>query len=124
MIDRVTVAAWLENYIRAWKTYDPAAIGALFGEDAHYFYSPFDEPVIGRAAIVASWLEGRDPPGTYDAEYKPMVIEDQVAVASGRSRYYTPGTRTIEREFANIFVIRFNDQGECVEFREWYMKRP
>jgi SnoaL-like domain len=124
MIDRVTVAAWLENYVHAWKSYDPEAIGALFSEDARYYYSPFDQPVTGRAAIVASWLENPDPPGTYDADYEPLTIEDQVAVVNGRSRYYTPGSQTIAREFDNIFVLRFDEHGLCVEFREWYMKRP
>ena len=42
----------------------PAKIGDLFSEDALYFYSPFDElnPLRGREAIVADWLEGPDPP--------------------------------------------------------------
>ena len=55
------VAAWLAAYLRAWETYDPDAIGGLFTEDATYEYHPFDEPVRGRLAIVASWLEPKLP---------------------------------------------------------------
>jgi hypothetical protein len=29
----------------------------------------------------------------------------------------------VAREFDNIFLIRFNDAGECTEFREWYMQK-
>ena len=60
------VAAWLAAYARAWETYDPDTIGDLFTEDATYDYHPFEEPVRGRLAIVASWLENKDVPGTYE----------------------------------------------------------
>ncbi len=123
MIDRVTVAAWLENYVLAWKSADPEAIGSLFSEDAQYFYTPFEEPVIGREAIVASWLEDPDQPGTFDGAYEPLVVEGSVAVANGRSRYYTAGTAFVGAEYDNIFVLRFDEQGKCVEFREWFMKK-
>lgn len=122
MIDRVTVAAWLENYVIAWKSYDADSIGALFSDDARYYYDPFDEPVEGREAIVASWLEDADEPGTYDANYEPLTVEENVAVVNGRSRYYSaPGI--VASEFDNIFVIRFDDHGQAIEFREWYMKK-
>jgi hypothetical protein len=124
MIDRVTVAAWLDNYVQAWKSYDSAAIGSLFSEDARYFYDPFDEPVVGREAIIASWLEDRDDPGTYDASYEPLTVEENTAVVNGRSRYYAPGSKTVGAEYDNIFILRFDDHGHCVEFREWYMKKP
>jgi hypothetical protein len=29
--------------VDAWRTYDPAAIGTLFAEDATYAYHPYDE---------------------------------------------------------------------------------
>ncbi len=71
-MDAVTVAAWLAAYVDAWKSYDREAIGALFSDDVKYRYHPYDEPVVGRQAVVESWLgEGehedasaRDAPGT------------------------------------------------------------
>lgn len=123
MIDRVTVAAWLDNYVHAWKSYDPDAIRSLFSEDARYYYGPYAEPVVGREAIVASWLENPDTPNSYDAAYEPLVIEGNVAVANGRSHYVASATRAVGAEFDNIFVLRFDDHGKCVEFREWYMKK-
>ena len=80
MIDRQSVSQWLEDYINAWKTYDPEAIRALFSEDATYRYNPFDEPLRGREAILANWLEYRDAPGTYAAEYRPVAVEGDTAV--------------------------------------------
>jgi hypothetical protein len=73
-VDEQAVAAWLDGYSRAWKTYDPEQIGELFSEDAVYFDNPFDEPVRGREAIVASWLEDPDEEGTYEGRYRPVLV--------------------------------------------------
>jgi YD repeat-containing protein len=121
MIDHTNVRKWLNDYVNAWKTYDPAAIGALFTEDATYRYNPFDEPVRGREAIVASWLENRDPPNTYSAEYQPIAVNGNTAVSNGHSLYYDADGKLV-RQFDNIFVLRFAEDGRCADFCEWYMK--
>lgn len=36
--------------------YDPEEVAALFAEDVEYRYHPYDEPIVGRDAVVASWL--------------------------------------------------------------------
>jgi ketosteroid isomerase-like protein len=116
------VASWLGNYVRAWQTYDPDAISALFTEDATYEYHPFEEPVRGRLAIVASWVENKDAPGTYDGHYEPIAIDGDVAVAHGKTRYFKDASKAeIDREFDNIFVLRFDDSGRCRSIREWFM---
>src|SRR5215469_3767577 len=86
-LDRATVDTWLEAYVSAWKTYDPAAIGNLFSEEAVYRYHPYDPPVQGRDTIVASWLADRDPADTYDGHYQAILVEGDEAAASGRSKY-------------------------------------
>jgi ketosteroid isomerase-like protein len=123
MIDQGTVADWLNAYVEAWKSYDPQAIGNLFAADATYSYNPFDEePVRGRDAIVANWTEHQDAPGSYDAHYEPIAVDGNIAVANGRSRYFEADGKTLRKVFDNIFVLRFDDQGQCVDFREWYMQ--
>ena len=124
MLDHATVATWLEAYSHAWQTYDATEIGALFSEDAVYYYHPFAEPVRGREAIVASWLGQPDPPGTYASHYEPLVVEGNRAVANGRSRYFEADGVTLRTEFDNIFVLRFDDGARCTEYREWYLERP
>jgi hypothetical protein len=123
-LTRETAATWLRAYVRAWETYDPDAVADLFSEDATYSYFPFDEPIRGRLAIVASWLEGKDPAGTYEARYEPVAIDGKLAVAQGRSRYFKDASKTeLVREYDNVFLIEFDDQGRCRFFREWYMGR-
>jgi len=124
MLDQATVQRWLDAYVHAWKTYDPQAIGDLFSENVVYSYDPFSAPVHGRAALVASWLENADTPGTYDAHYEPIMIDGDLAVANGRSLYFEQDGSTPRDEYNNIFILRFDEEGRCSEYREWYMPRP
>lgn len=83
-IDEAGFQRRLDAYITAWTTYGDE-IGALFSEDAEYRYDPWDEPVEGQAAIVADWLENRDDPDSWTAEYRPWAVDDD----EGRCRELT-----------------------------------
>jgi ketosteroid isomerase-like protein len=122
---------WLDRYVAAWRTYDREQIADLFSEDAVCRYHPYDPPVRGRAAVVESWLgegdhEGApdlDPPGTWEAEYKPFAVDGDVAVATGITRYRKhPVEGNIV--YYNCFLMRFDDAGRCAEYTEWFMKEP
>jgi hypothetical protein len=115
------VSEWLSAYQDAWQSYDPSTIGSLFSENVSYRYHPYDEPVRGRAAVVASWLEDRDAEGTYEGAYTPLVVTGDKAIATGTSTY-RDGDET--RIYDNCFILRFDDDGHCSEFTEWYMRRP
>jgi ketosteroid isomerase-like protein len=120
-LDRPAFQAWLDRYVAAWKSYDPAAIGDLFAEDAEYRYHPQDEPLRGRDAIVADWLREADESGTYDARYEPLAIDGEVHVASGWSRYFdSEGTQ--RDGYSNIYLCRFDDDARCTSFTEWWIQ--
>jgi ketosteroid isomerase-like protein len=131
-VDTATVAAWLDAYVAAWKSYDPEAIGALFADDVKYRFHPYDDPVEGREAVVESWLgegehegaPGRDEEGTYNASYRPIAVDGDVAVASGSSTYTRGPGGPIDEIYDNCFVMRFDADGRCREFTEWFVKRP
>ena len=129
-VDTATVAAWLDAYVAAWKSYDPEAIGALFTDDVKYRFHPYDDPVEGREAVVESWLgegehegaPGRDEEGTYNASYRPIAVDGDVAVASGSSTYTRGPGGPIDEIYDNCFVMRFDADGRCREFTEWFME--
>ena len=52
-----------------------------------------------------------------------MAVDGDVFVAHGRTRYLTDDRQAVDREFANIFVCRFDEEGRCREFTEYYMRR-
>jgi ketosteroid isomerase-like protein len=131
-MERADVAKWLDDYIEAWKTYDRERIAALFAEDVEYRYHPYDDPITGRDAVVEAWLgegehEGastRDEKGTYEASYAPVAVDGDVAVATGSSTYVERPGGPVEEVYDNCYVMRFDAEGRCREFTEWFMKRP
>jgi ketosteroid isomerase-like protein len=122
-MDRSTLQAWLERYVEAWRSNDPEPIGALFTDDAEYRYHPFDEPIRGRDAIVASWLEEPDEPGTWRASYEPFAVDGDAAVAVGTSTYLA-ADGSVDRIYHNAYVMRFDTDGRCSSFTEWFILEP
>ena len=131
-MERDSAQAWLDAYVEAWRTYDPELIRALFSADAAYRYHVYDDPIVGADAVVAAWLgdtdaEGtstRDAPGTYDASYAPVAVDGDTVVALGSSRYRKEPNGPVQRVYDNCFIIRFDDEGRCREFTEFYVRRP
>jgi hypothetical protein len=133
-MDRSTVQRWLDRYSRAWETFDPGEIGALFAESAAYRYDPWedgDDVVRGREAIVRSWVKpegsasSRDAEGTYEGRYEAYAVDGNRAVAVGQSTYWTDASRTtIERIYHNVYLLEFDDDGRCTSFTELFMERP
>ena len=59
----------------------------------------------------------------WQADYDVLAIDGDVFVAHGRTRYLTDDRKSVDREFANVFVCRFDEDGRCREFTEYYMRR-
>jgi ketosteroid isomerase-like protein len=131
-VDRTDAQEWLDRYVAAWLSYDADDIASLFTEDVLYRYHPYDDPIVGREAVVASWLgeansdgaSTRDAPGTYAAQYEPVAVDGQVVVATGTSSYRERLDGPIVRVYHNCFVMRFDAEGCCQEFTEYYIRRP
>jgi hypothetical protein len=113
---------WLDRYVAAWKSYDRQQIGELFAEGVEYRYGPADDPVVGRDAIVEDWLSSKDDPGTYDAQYEPLAIDGDEHVARGWSRYFEADGSTLRDEYFNVYLCRFDADGRCTSFTEWWMQ--
>jgi hypothetical protein len=124
-MDAAGVDRWLDAYVEAWKSYDREAIAALYAEDAECRYHPYDDPIRGRDAIVDSWFgvgetaPSQDREGTYHASYRPVAIDGDLAVVVGVSTYADPPAT-----YDNCWLIRFDSEGRCREFTEWFMARP
>ena len=131
-MDRAQAQTWLDRYVAAWLSYDAEDIAALFSAGVAYRYHPSDEPITGREAVVASWLgessangaSTRDAPGTYAAQYEPVAVDGDVVVATGTSTYRERPDGPVVRVYDNCFVMRFDADGKCREFTEYYLRRP
>jgi SnoaL-like domain len=118
MLSHETVQRWLDDYLAAWRSYDPDAIRALFAPGVSYAYHPWDEPLQGADAVVASWRENRDEPGSWAAAYAPSLITGATAIAKGETRY------SDGEHYSNLFELEFDDAGRCTRFVEWYLQQP
>jgi ketosteroid isomerase-like protein len=131
-MDRDDAQDWLDRYVAAWKAYDADEIAGLFSEDVRYRFYSYAPWIIGRAAVVASWLaedtdaqgSTRDERDTYDATYAPVAIDGDVVVATGTTTYTDKPGGAVTQTFDNCFVMRFDAEGRCREFTEYYTKRP
>jgi hypothetical protein len=120
-VDRASAQIWLDNYVAAWLSYDEGDIRALFTSDIAYRYHPYDDPIVGREAVVASWLgksdsdeaSTRDAPGTYSVRYAPVAVDDDVVVATGTSRYSERPAGPIVRTYHNCFVMRLTTKSDA-----------
>lgn len=119
-MDRADVERWVQGYERAWSSNEPDEVGGLFTEDATYRYHPYDEPVRGRDAIVAQWIENRDEPQDYAFRFEVAGIDGNLAFVRGVTDYFTDPRRT----YSNLWEIRLAPDGRAEAFTEWYVKHP
>lgn len=123
-MNRSDVQDWLHRYIAAWKANERGPIEDLFTDDAVYSYRPWldDEHAFrGRDAIVGSWLDDPDEPGSWDAHYEAYAVDGERAVAVGWTRY-AANDEEPQRTFHNAYLLRFAPDGRCADFREFYMQ--
>ena len=118
------VQAWLDRYVELWRNPDPLAIGELFSEDVVYRHGAYAPPIVGRAALVEHWLADPDPDGSWEVDWRVELVGDEMAAVSGTTTYNALARPGYEGEYSNVFLLRFDADGRCAEFREWWMPRP
>jgi hypothetical protein len=66
----------------------------------------------------------RDEPGTYEGSYAAIAVDGDVAVVTGISTYSEKPGGPVTEIYDNCWIVRFDPDGRCSDFTEWYMKRP
>jgi hypothetical protein len=122
-MDHARAQDWLDRYVAAWRSNDADLITPLFAADVTYRFYPHGDPVVGRDAVVASWLDDPDDPESWDAHYAPYAVDGNRVVATGESRYFAHDDQA-ERVYHNCYLIEFDDDGRCRAFTEYYVKVP
>jgi len=88
------VQAWVDGYVRAWNSNDPADIRALFTQDAAYYTEPYSRPWRDQDEIVRQWLDRKDEPGQAQFTWHPLAVTSEVAVIQGETAYPNEGHPT------------------------------
>ena len=114
-----TFKVWLESYGRASRENDPQASANLFAEDARYYETPFDKPMIGRDAIHKYWEKGAQNLKDKESSYEAFSVQGNLGIARWQSRFTVieSGKRLA---LDCIFLVLFDENDKCTEFREWW----
>ena len=76
-------------------------------------------PVEGREAIVASWLEDPDPPGSFEASYEPLAIDGEIHVARADVAVLRPRRRASATSTATSSSAGSTRTAGAASFTEW-----
>ena len=112
-MDRNAVARWVDQYERAWRDDDAAAVEQLFTENAAYRRSPYEPSDIGHDAIKAFWLE--DAGRAFSMHAAVVAVDGDVAVVRVDVLYEDP----TEQEYRDVWILRFASDGRVADFEEW-----
>jgi ketosteroid isomerase-like protein len=118
-MDRAGVAAWVAAYERAWRARGTDAALGLFTPDATYSQGPYREPVVGAAAIADMWDAERDGPDeVFRMSSEIVAVDGDTAVVRVEVLYGDP----VDKQFRDLWVIRFAPDGRCRAFEEWWFE--
>jgi SnoaL-like domain len=115
-VNREQVRDWVRAYEHAWRAPGTGALAEIFAADARYQQGPYDEPVIGLAAIGDMWEAEREGPGEVFRMTSDVVAADgDTAVVRVEVGYGDP----VHQEFRDLWIVRFAADGRCASFEEW-----
>ena len=116
MTDRAAVSRWLAGYEAAWRSPGTGRLAGLFTGDVTYRQSPYEEPVIGLAAVGRMWDEERaGPDEVFTLATEILAVDGPTAVVRAEVNYAGP----IRQEYRDLWVIRIGADGLCSWVEEW-----
>jgi len=118
-LTKSALEAWLARYEQAWETRDPARAAELFTETASYTEMPFDDPMVGRAAIRDYWTNVTADQRDVAFESQVIAVDGSTGVAHWRAEFRLESSGagvTLD----GVFVLTFDAMGRCESLREWW----
>lgn len=112
-MERDDVMAWVEAYESAWRDDEVDAVDELFADDAVYRPSPYEDPIVGLAAIKEFWPEADGT--TFTMAAAPVAVDGSTAVVRVLVRYERPR----RQEYTDLWLLHFDDDGRVDSFEEW-----
>ena len=115
-MDRAQFSDWIAAYERAWRTPGTDSLADLFAVDASYRTAPFEPWHRGLDSIAALWEAERvGPDEIFTMESEIVAVDGDTGVARVEVRYGDPITRV----YRDLWIVRLDECGRCVEFEEW-----
>jgi hypothetical protein len=117
MADRIR--DWWDGMRVAWENRSGEGFGALFTDDAEYYWTPFDKPQVGAAEITARTTQAMTNQRDVKFRYDVMFEEADRSIV----RWYTEFTRArtgAKIKIDGIGYMELAPSGKAILFREWW----
>lgn len=109
---------WLDKLKSAWETKNPNAAIDLCAEQFLWYETPFSEPLKTKEQLLKEWKSVLNQENI-SVSYEILCINENMGIAKWKAAF----TRLPSKEKATldgIFKVSLNEQGECIEFHQWY----
>ena len=113
-LDERSITRWVDGYVHAWRSENPADLDAIFAVDAKSYEWPYETEWIGLPAIKEGWSARRKwQAGGWTFEWQLAAISGDTFAISGVGHYVELGS------FSNLWVVTMNADRKCRLFRMW-----
>ena len=111
---------WLDKYGQAWERGDAEGAIRLFTDNANYYETPFDNPMIGHEVIRKYWSEGAgQSQKDVQFSYQILAVGEDFGIARWQAKFVrVPSGNQVSLD--GVLVSSFDEQGKCKVFREWW----
>lgn len=110
---------WMDMYGKACEDSDPQAAAKLFTQNATYYETPFDEPMIGQDAIYRYWSAASQALKDVQFSYEIVAVTGNRGIALWQGKFVgvNSGNRVA---LDGVFLVEFDQRQKCTLFREWW----
>jgi ketosteroid isomerase-like protein len=115
-VGRKRVGEWLRGYEDAWRSPGTGKLAELFTDDSAYTPGPYERTRTGLGEIAELWdAEREGPDEIFTMTSEIVAVDGDTAVARIEVSYGAP----VRREYRDLWVMRFAEDGRCRAFEEW-----
>jgi hypothetical protein len=113
---------WMDSYGKAIEECNLKAAAELFTQNAEYYETPFNNPLIGRDAIYRYWSEAAQAQKVVQFSYEILGVKENLGMALWKGKFISvkSGSQVL---LDGVLLVEFNGQGRCSKFREWWHRQ-
>jgi hypothetical protein len=113
---------WMDLYGKACEDSDPKVAAELFTQHAEYYETPFDDPMVGQAAIYRYWSESSQALKDVRFSYEILAVKGNLGIALWQGQFVSvkSGNHVV---LDGVFLAEFDEQEKCSTFREWWHRQ-
>lgn len=113
---------WLDMYGKASEDGDPKAAAELFSQNAEYYETPFDDPMIGHDGVYRYWSGSAQALKDVQFSYEILAVKGNTGIARWQAKFVSVRSGS-HVALDGVLLAEFDEQGKCSIFREWWHRQ-